>query len=344
MRISVRKVRTWLGLPSALSLQVARRFDDDRRRFERSAFLPYQGIYRDYEYGNATQESLSAIIVMEYHRLEKAVSMPHRRANAASDVVDRLTEALDEHLHRFGQSETTTIAASALRAYQRENSLESLPPATEAVLWKLCPDGSSGAVVVSPECGGYQDIDAADLVRMARSGGTALLEHRHSIRDFSAQSVDRDLIRAIVATAMRAPSVCNRQEWRLYAIDDKPLILRCLRHQNGNRGFAERIPILFVVVVDLRRFVSVEERNQAWIDGGLFSMNVMLSLLAHGLGSCPLNWCAPRHDDDALRGILHIPDHEVVVMMIAAGYIGEHIRVAQSTRRPVADILVFRDS
>lgn len=343
VRPMVRAVCARLGIRPSLSRHLARRFNDDRKRFERSAFLPYQGIYRVAEYGHASRESLTAIIVMEYHRLEKSVSMPNRKQNAATDVVARITDALDEYLARFGASETTTIAASALRTYQQTQELPALPPATEAVLARIGSCIPAGPAGPSRASGGYKEIGAAALLQRARSTGVGLLEHRHSIRDFADKSVDRDLIRSVVATAMRTPSVCNRQEWRVYAIDDRPLILRCLRHQNGNRGFADKIPMLFVVAVDLRRFVSVEERNQAWIDGGLFSMSLMLALLAHGLGSCPLNWCVQRRDDDALRSILRLPDHEVVIMMIAVGYIGDHVRVALSTRRSIDEILVFRD-
>lgn len=332
-----------LGLRSSLSRQLAACFDHDRLRFESSAFLPSQGIYRLGEYGTASQESLLAIIVMEYHRLEKSISMPRQKSNAALDVVTRLTDALDEYLDRFGASDATAIAASTLLAYQEMQCLASLPRSTESVLARQSSFWSTGSDDALNSCGGFSEIQTAELLYRARSSPLGLFEQRHSIRDFSMQRVDRDLIRSVVRTALRTPSVCNRQEWRLYAIDDRQLIIRCLRHQNGNRGFTDKIPLLFVVAVDLRRFVSVEERNQCWVDGGLFSMSVMLSSLAHGLGSCPLNWCVQKQEDDGLRSILAIPDHEVVVMLIAAGHLNAVVRVTKSTRRPLDEILVFRE-
>jgi nitroreductase len=109
--------------------------------------------------------------------------------------------------------------------------------------------------------------------------------------------------------------------------------------QNGNRGFADRIPLLFIVAADLRRFVSVEERNQPWVDGGLFAMNLMLSLHSYGLGSCPLNWCASLLNDDRLRSLLNIPNHEVILMYVAAGYLPRELAVTESPRRSVESIL-----
>ncbi|PWE17947.1 nitroreductase family protein [Marinicauda salina] len=48
----------------------------------------------------------------------------------------------------------------------------------------------------------------------------ATMARRRSVRDFSGEAVDRELIRCAIETAAQAPSGVNRQPWRFYAIGD----------------------------------------------------------------------------------------------------------------------------
>ena len=54
------------------------------------------------------------------------------------------------------------------------------------------------------------------------------MNRRRSIRRFSSEPVERDLIEAIVATAGTAPSGANKQPWRFVAVDD-PVLKREIR-------------------------------------------------------------------------------------------------------------------
>ncbi|MBM4515639.1 hypothetical protein GS432_01350 [Rhodococcus hoagii] len=64
----------------------------------------------------------------------------------------------------------------------------------------------------------------------------------------------------------------------------------------------------------------VWREDQVFIDGGLFSMNLVHGLLARGVGTCCLNWSVDAPQDAKLRRALNLPPHEVVIMMIALGY------------------------
>lgn len=45
---------------------------------------------------------------------------------------------------------------------------------------------------------------------------TEAINSRHSVRQFTAQPVDRDLIKKVVKLAQRAPSWVNSQPWQVY--------------------------------------------------------------------------------------------------------------------------------
>lgn len=167
----------------------------------------------------------------------------------------------------------------------------------------------------------------------------AFLTSRHSVRDFDQRPVERALIEEAVRLATYAPSVCNRQGFRAYYFDDRADIARVLGVHSGSQGFASGVPGLFVITYDIRAFEDVFERHQGWIDGGLFAMTLLLALHGLGLGAVPLNWSRRNAATGRLRRMAGLPEHDNVVMLIAAGHPAEGYRVARSTRRPLSQIL-----
>ncbi|MBS4753334.1 nitroreductase family protein [Nocardioides sp. zg-ZUI104] len=140
---------------------------------------------------------------------------------------------------------------------------------------------------------GGQVVDEVSPLRTPQERGVNDPERffgtRHSVRDYDDRPVQEDLLMRAVELAINTPSACNRQAWhvRFFRGND---VVRVLRHQNGNSGFAENVPCVAVVTVDARLFAGAGERNQGWIEGGLFSMSLLYWAL-HSLGAdgCMLN-------------------------------------------------------
>src|SRR5690606_2840615 len=124
-----------------------------------------------------------------------------------------------------------------------------------------------------------------------------------------------ETIRDIVDIAKSAPSVCNRQGWKAHCYSDKLKIKELLSYQNGNAGFTDVIDKLLIVTADAKAFTNYES-NQIFIDGGLFSMNILLAIHAAGLGACPLNTCYPYFIEKKVKLASEIPDNERLIMMI----------------------------
>lgn len=158
------------------------------------------------------------------------------------------------------------------------------------------------------------------------------MKTRASIREYADTPINRTIVRAVVADSLSTPSVCNRQGFRVHYSLDPTVINAALSKQNGNAGFGERVPGLFIVTCSLGIFSSSSERNQAFVDGGLFAMSLMLAIHAHGMGACPLNWSASHRQDNALRRVLSIPEDEVVIMMMSFGPLPKVATAAGSRR------------
>lgn len=258
-----------------------------------------------------TPVQLEAQLTRDYHRVEKGLALGDPKRPFGAEVAARIDSLLPEAQIRANGSAYVEAAASARLALENWNE--------EGVIdARLAP-------ALEDQGSGLEEPDR-------------FFASRHSVRHFSRERVDAGLVAEAVRLAAFSPSVCNRQPWkvRLYAGDD---VTRLLRHQNGNRGFTDEIPTLALVSVELGHFAGAGERNQAWIEGGIFSSTLVWALHGVGLESCMLNLSVTNAAAEALRRESGMPQSEVPIMMIAVGHGAEGRRVARSPRREVSELL-----
>ena len=125
------------------------------------------------------------------------------------------------------------------------------------------------------------------------------------------------MIKKAISIAQSTPSVCNRQTWRTHVFLDKEQIKEILKYQNGNRGFGEDAAAILIVTASLPYFIGVGERNQAFIDGGMYAMTLVYALHSLGLGTCCLNLWVSQVWILGCNEVAKIPCDEVLIMMIA---------------------------
>lgn len=185
---------------------------------------------------------------------------------------------------------------------------------------------------------GVKTVTEQDLKKGMLSSPEDFFLSRYSLRDFKPDSIpEEELLRAI-ELVKKTPSVCNRQEWKIYHTSDRSVIKEALKHQSGNKGFGHLVPNLIIVSIDLRAFIQGQEHYQQWIDGGMLSMSIVYSLHSLGIGSCCLNWSQKPKIEKQLRKSLNIENHNSVIMMIACGYPNNTNAVCVSPRVPTSYI------
>jgi nitroreductase len=69
-------------------------------------------------------------------------------------------------------------------------------------------------------------------------------------------------------------------------------------------------------------------------------MTLLNALHFNGIGACSLNWSVSNDKDMKIREILNIPENEVVLMIIACGYVPEKLSIASSPRKSANEITV----
>ena len=274
---------------------------------------------------------LVAKIVMDFHRIEKGLSLPSPRPGFGTDVVSRLVSNLKllEELHPA--SRELLWAKEALVEYKQfnlANGIENLDLNDFLLNFDFNKAEAGTLLIHADEISQKGDID---FLQFANS--------RHSVRNFEQTTVDRQLVLSSVDAARRSPSVCNRQSARVHLLTDEPIKKQALEIQGGNKGFGDQVPCVLIITSEMKSFLTPGERYQCWIDAGLFAMSLVYALHANGLASCMLNWSVDVSRDRKLRSAVSIPDSENIIMMIAFGHRRSITRVAASPRLSVSEIL-----
>lgn len=304
------------------------------------AFIDDYIRYRSHSFNSTTfdknQIGLESMIVMEAHAIEKGFSLPDIRPGYGAARIKTLIHYLEAHKQRNYGSDGFAVrkARAILSAYIKYHNEISYD--LGSLLSMIEPWGSDDC-----SAGGYITVSREEIRRKAAGNFRDFVMSRHSVRNYIKNGIDAKQIREAIEIARMTPSVCNRQPWHVYAITDIEIKKSILELQNGNRGFGSLAPLLLIVTTDIRSFTGAEERNEAYVDGGLFAMSLIYALHYIGIGSCPLNWMVMPARDRELRRLLGLRESETVIMLIAAGHIAEKVRIAQSARRAVNDILTI---
>lgn len=320
-RIALRLRNRYLLFPS---------FWSDFRRYQRHS-SQVAGAKKD-------RENLAAMIFREAHRLEKAFSLPEIRPGFGVDRINDLTKLLDGYKKAGHPLDDIAIqkATAVLNEYLRFHESISYD-LNEEVVESVKKWADSSCTV-----GGYHEFDREEILSASKGDFESFALSRWSIRSYTDTDISDDIFLDAIRIARKTPSVCNRQAWKAYVVKSEACKKAVLALQNGNRGFGISCSCAIVVTADMRYFVGPGERNESFVDGGMFAMSLLNALHYKGVGVCPLNWMVTPRKDKKLRKVLGISPSENVIMMMVAGNIPERVRVAKSARRNVDEFIVFK--
>lgn len=287
---------------------------------------------------NVDKEQLTGDLNRTQHVVEKGLSLKNVRSGFGMNVLKKIKKMLDLWVSKGYHREEIPYqqAVHVVQEYLDFHEGQQLNVDNVRTLFKdhLLHQGQQ-------KIGGTIKILRGNIQNGAKGNFDELTCTRHSIRNFSEEPVHIDLVKDAIRIAQRTPSVCNRQTSRVYIVSEKREVKSALNCQNGNRGFTEFIDKVLIVTSELKEFRGWGERNQCFVDGGMFSMTLIHALHFHGIGVCPLNWSAPYKQDRQLRKTINIKPSENVIMMLAIGNLPDKLKVAQSNRKSLNEIATF---
>lgn len=263
------------------------------------------------------------------HTIEKALSLSDCRADFGKEKIKQLIRLYQLYEKHGGTEESVLdLVHSTLHVYIHHRVLHGCDSSfiPQKLRMNQGSDSKCGAMAFQAT-----QNDFNTFPRIAHS--------RHSIRNYSERSVTQEDIIKAIELAQTAPSACNRQATRVYAITDKAVIKEIKQRHGGIRTFGHP-GVIFALTQDLNLYINEYERNTWLVDGGIFCMNLLYALNTVGIVNCPVIWGGMEDEDKFLSEIAGIPDNERTVILVVGGYAPEEgVKTPCSPKRPVHDIL-----
>lgn len=283
-----------------------------------------------------TPDKLRGKIIFRYHSIEKGLINKPIRHNFGSYKIIKLLDYL--HLwvnNNYSLNDTQFLSAcKVLETYwdlhvKAGINIEDIISIAEYnFIIKYSKQGIGGTVSLTSE----------EYFINSKSSFDDFSKSRHSIRHFNGALIETKIIEEVIKLARNAPSVCNRQGFRVKLINNNNLVQQTLKVQSGLNATAKTVRQILIVSIDRGVFVSSSEWYQAFIDGGIFLQNLLYSLHFHMIAAVPLNWSKHFKDDIKLEKILNLPKSEKVIALVAIGYPVDSFKVPVSRRKNINEI------
>jgi nitroreductase len=283
---------------------------------------------------------LSSELIFYYHKIEKGLSLPGEKRFFGIAVAEKVTKLLEEWKQSsLSQSDPIYLGAMAsLKSYLSRFPTDITDDRQQVLFNKIKNIVNQDSDSFSTPCS-YSPSKNSDL----HTPFIELTERRRSVRNFKSKKIDIELVQKAALLAQQAPSACNRQPSRIHLFEFSEQQQELLSYQNGNRGFGDKIPLLAIITSESKAFFDLTERNEPYLDGGLFLSYFLLGLESLGLSSCCLNWSTTPWHDQQVRKIANISDSEKILTFLAIGYAEESIVVPRSAKRALDNILTLNN-
>lgn len=288
-----------------------------------------------YNASNHTDEDIQKMqytLLRETHTIEKGMSMRNPRRGFGQQKVMNLIGRLKKYctLYIEHDSEFLEYPLSTIQTYidYTHNTGVEISDIDKDFIDLLTMAGCKSVNNIA----GIIPETKENILIHCNKNFESLLYSRHSMRYFSEEPVCEELINKALELAQRTPSACNRQGW-LTHVYRTPESIDLVKWQGGSRGFEDEIKCAILVTANLKAFLSYEV-HQAYIDGGLYAMNLINALHSLGLGTIPLS-CGFLHKQLKRLSDFGVHENEVPIVIIGIGNIPETFDVAVSRRKAV---------
>ena len=287
------------------------------------------------------KEILKARIIRYVHSVEKGLSIESPRPEFGYEKIQMLYRWINQYLKIDGCDKTCVyMAADALTAYCSYHDAISV---TSKKIEEIRSIASELKEIkendrVEGVFGGVQTIKKEDQT-FEEEALERLFKTRHSIRQFKKEPVSEDLINKAVELAQAAPSACNRQAVRTYAVDAKKFVEIYPADLQGVGGFIESADKVVLITGKISAYEEYEYK-QFIVTAGIFAGYLSLTLHGLGLGACIVQRSLrPEATWKEFCKQNNIPEDEQIICLVVVGHMEEEAVVPISKRFDTKTIL-----
>ncbi len=281
------------------------------------------------------ERSTLAGLMVTSHVLEKGITMPERRLGFGYERVREIIQKNKSAIKTYTENHIEIQASlKDLEQYLQMHETEGFNLPDDIVngikdLLKYKHTDTVSCFESTPE---QLFRETKDFREFANS--------RHTVRWYSDKKIDKEVLIKAIKLAQTAPSACNRQSSKVYVIDSDEKKTEVLKLQNGNRGFGHLADKILLITSDMKCW-SYNNRSMAYIDGGIFTQNLLYALHYYKICACTLNAGMTIKGRKRLRKIVGLSPSEIPIVFISIGIAPDHFMVAGSQRINVEDIYKF---
>ncbi|MEZ4877576.1 MAG: nitroreductase family protein [Flavobacterium sp.] len=302
---------------------------DSYSNYDKELFLEHSNILHQ-----ETQLKYIGRIVQLYHIIEKGLTMPEMRLGFGQPKLINLIDKCLDYQKKYDTKNIQYQHAIGVIAEYKNIHQEHQFPLEESLLVKIKSilEKESDLKITK------QLIKTkANYFEHQLAAFDTFSNSRHSIRNFSG-TIKSEQIEEAIRLAQNTPTACNRQPIRVHIIENKELIAEAFKIQNGNRGFGHLVDKLLVITADISSYQDSEERNLPYVDGGMYTMNLLYALHFNKVAAIPLNWCRTKEEDLKMRKVISIPNSEIIIVFVGCGNLPDDFKLAVSKRYDYKDI------
>lgn len=274
-------------------------------------------------------------IITHYHVIEKGLTMPNMRYGFGTEKIKKLIQAINSYVRSYEMNDQVKHAVSVLKEYRLKHEERGVQLNDDIVKLLQNLDDQFSNIEPSRQCSITRKdfFDNKDFYTTAHS--------RHSLRNYINVSISEDDLKRAFQLATTTPTSCNRQPIKTRVIEDFKLKEQVLTLQGGNRGFGHLADKLIVITSSLKMYAKARERNAAYVDGGLYCMNLLYALHYYNIGACILNASFDNVVDKKMRRLLDVDESEVFIAMITCGVPPCEFKVTISKRNNIEQTNLF---
>ncbi len=287
------------------------------------------------------KDKLKARIVMNAHSIEKGLSLKNIKLGYGKPKILMLLKDLSHYYELFKDEQLLVFCLSIIKSYIEYNKSHGVEDKDIINAYNK----TENLLTVKKEeldylNGGYFKTSKEKIHKYAKIDYLNFVKNRHSIRNFTGNKIDTELINKALEIATFTPSACNRQPWGNHIFLDKNKIEQIIEFQTGARQFKDGLACVILVTSKYSSFFG-GEYHQPFVNGGLYAMNLMFALHSLGLGTTPLNMGFTAKKLKKLKNICEIEDNEAPIVLIGVGEIAEELSIATSSRFKYSDYTKF---
>lgn len=282
-------------------------------------------------------EKTESLLILKYHSIEKGfLHNPIRFCFGKQNLIETIELLKREDVIRNYNKSQIASSFLAVCTYYELHSINNID--ISSFFSKKDYDFFKSLSVLKESC--TENINEIKYFEDSEKEFLTFANSRSSVRDFNGIRIPFETIEKVIDLAKTAPSVCNRQPVKIYYVEDKIKIDSIFDIQKGLKGYTDNIFQLLVIVSDRNYFYTVGERNQLYIDGGLFLMNLLYALHYYKIASCPAHWGLNIDSDRKIKMILGMKPSEKVICLLPIGLPQTEFKTTLSLRRSTSEILV----